>query len=292
MRRLRGALAALIIGPATALVIVGVAVGALLNPIWVSMGQDRAEAGVLTGYGPEELRTATGGILADLVFGPPEFDVEVAGEPVLTERERGHMRDVRSVFLALYGVVAAATVVLLVGLVAGRRSAAFWRRVARGGAALAVIVLVAGAIGLVFFDAAFEAFHRVFFPAGSYTFDPERERLVQLFPNQFWVETTVALGVLLVLLGAVVASRAGGRARAIEARAAAASAPRGWTRRATEPEPAAAAATGDATEVWTAPVEPPPAGTTPDEPAPSERPPDPAPIEPDPERDPTPRPAS
>ena len=42
--------------------------------------------------------TATDAILADLVVGPPDFDVAVAGTPVLIERERAHMRDVRGVF--------------------------------------------------------------------------------------------------------------------------------------------------------------------------------------------------
>lgn len=296
MRRLRGALAALVIGPATALVIVGVAVGALLNPIWVSMGQDRAEAGVLTGYGPEELRAATGAILSDLVFGPPDFDVEVGGEPVLNERERGHMRDVQRVFQALYVAVAVAAAVVLVALVFGRRSPAFWRRVGRGGAGLAVVVVTGGLVGLVFFDAAFEAFHRVFFPAGSYTFDPESERLVQLFPTQFWLETSIALGALLVLLGAFVSSWAGNRAKAIEARSAAAGAPR-WARRAPEPEPAPAATVEDATEVWTAPAEPTPPEVAPEEPTPAEPTPEqptaePVPGDPDPERDPTPRPGT
>lgn len=288
MRRLRGALAALVIGPATALVIVGVAVGLLLNPIWVSMGQDRAEAGVLTGYGPEELRAATGAILADLVFGPPEFDVQVAGEPVLTERERGHMRDVRRVFQALYAVVAVAACVVLVALLLGRRSPAFWRRVGRGGAGLATVVLVGGLVGLVFFDAAFEAFHRMFFPAGSYTFDPATERLVQLFPNQFWIETSIALGALLVLLGAFVSSWAGMRARTIEQRAAAALAAPRWSRLVREPEAAVAAEPAAGTEppLDRVPSEP-PGGTVSAEGA-SE----PTPVTPEPDRDPTPRPAS
>ena len=52
----------------------------------------------------------------------------------------------------------------------------------------------------MFFDQAFELFHTLFFPAGSYNFDPGTERLVQLFPYQFWVETTIAVGTLVVAL--------------------------------------------------------------------------------------------
>jgi len=289
MRRLRGALAALVIGPATAFVIVGVAVAALLNPIWVSLGQERAEAGVLTGYGPEELRAATGAILADLVYEPPEFDVAVAGEPVLTERERVSLRDARNAFRTLYVVVAVAAVVVLAGIVLGRRSPAFWRRVGRGGAGLAVVVLAGGLVGLVFFNAAGEAFRRIVFPPGSLPFDPERDRLVQLFPNQFWVETAIALGGLLVVLGASVGSWAGNRANAIEAQAAAATAPARWTRRVpapdAAPEPTPAEASAEPTRAG-ASAEPTPAEPTPPEPTPAK----PTPAEPD--REATPRPAS
>ena len=50
----------------------------------------------------------------------------------------------------------------------------------------------------------FELFHRLFFPAGSFTFDPRTDRLVQLFPFDFWSETTIVLGVVIVVLAALV----------------------------------------------------------------------------------------
>lgn len=209
MRRLGGALAALLIGVAIALVIVGVAVALLLNPIWVGMEQERAESGLLTGYGPAELRTATNEILGDLIVGPPDFDVAVNGQPVLNERERSRMRDLRNVLAGLYGLVIGAVLVLVVAWLAARRRralAAFWRRVARGGRALAVVVLTGGFMALLFF------------PGGPYIFDPSTERLVQLFPDQFWVETSLVLGVLLILIGAFVSSRAGSWARRAEQR--------------------------------------------------------------------------
>ena len=52
----------------------------------------------------------------------------------------------------------------------------------------------------VAFDQAFEVFHELFFAGGTYTFDPSTDRLVQLFPIQFWEETTLALGVVLVVI--------------------------------------------------------------------------------------------
>ena len=48
-----------------------------------------------------------------------------------------------------------------------------------------------GVVALVAFDTLFEVFHEIFFPAGSYLFDPATERLVQLFPFEFWQETAI-----------------------------------------------------------------------------------------------------
>jgi integral membrane protein (TIGR01906 family) len=71
--------------------------------------------------------------------------------------------------------------------------------------ALAVGVVVLGVVSFVAFDALFEAFHRIFFAGGTYLFDPRTERLVQLFPEAFWSETSIVLGVVLVGLARIVA---------------------------------------------------------------------------------------
>jgi integral membrane protein (TIGR01906 family) len=84
--------------------------------------------------------------------------------------------------------------------------------VALGAKLTAIFVVAAGVFSVVAFDAAFEIFHQLLFPGGSYTFDPTTERLVQLFPEVFWFETVVALGVVLLALSGLVAWLAG-RAR-------------------------------------------------------------------------------
>ena len=70
MQSLRGALAALVIGVATAIVIVALAIIPFLNPVWVGFGQDRAQAQAWTGYTTEQLRHVTEEVLADIVMGP------------------------------------------------------------------------------------------------------------------------------------------------------------------------------------------------------------------------------
>jgi integral membrane protein (TIGR01906 family) len=194
------------------MVIVAVAILPFLSPQWIAFEQGRAEATAWTGYTAEELNTATGAILADLVFGPPNFDVEVRGEPVLSERERGHMRDVRTVFGAFAVIALVAAIVVVVAFARGDRAATS-RAVRDWAIGLAVGVVALGAVALVAFDVLFEVLHRVLFPAGSYTFDPGTERMVQLFPFRFWQETAMAVGVAILALSVVTALIAQRRAR-------------------------------------------------------------------------------
>ncbi len=187
---------------ATAIVIVALAIIPFLNPAWVAFEQGRAEATAWTGFREAELRRVTDAILADLVVGPPAFDVEFGGQPVLNERERGHMADVRGVFVGLAVLAVVSVVVLGAALRLVRPPAAVWKAIRAGAVALSVGVVVVGVVGLVAFEAAFEVFHRLFFAGGTYTFDPSTERLVQLFPQRFWFETALAVGIAILLLAA------------------------------------------------------------------------------------------
>jgi len=209
-----GRAASILIGLATAIVIVTLAVLPFLTPQWVAFEQGRAQAAAWTGFTAEELRTASNAILADLVFGGG-FDVQVNGTAVLNAREQAHMADVRTVFRGLW-VLAAISVVVLIA--ASRRAdrAGTWRAVRGGAIGLTIGVVVVGVVGLVAFDRLFELFHEVFFPAGSYLFDPATDRLVQLFPFQFWDETTMVVGVVVIAASLVVAAVAGRRARRSE----------------------------------------------------------------------------
>jgi len=198
-------LVSLAVGVATALVIVAAAILPFLTPQWVAFEQGRAQAAAWTGYAEADLRSATDAILADLVIGPPDFDVTVGDRPVLEERERAHMRDVRNVFAGFAGVALVSAVVLAVAGWRWRDRARLWRAVRRGASVLAVAVVALGLVALVAFDSLFETFHEVFFPPGSYLFDPRTDRLVQLFPFQFWQETAIAVGLVIVGLCVVVA---------------------------------------------------------------------------------------
>ena len=88
------------------LVIVAIAVPLFLTPLWVAFEQGaprRPPGPGSPSRTPDRHRRDPG----RPVIGPPDFDVAVAGEPVLNERERGHMRDVRGVFIGFFAVAAA-----------------------------------------------------------------------------------------------------------------------------------------------------------------------------------------
>ena len=219
-------LGSFVIAFATALGIVALVVPLFLNPVWVSFEQERAQAPEWTGFTVTDLRVVTDAILVDLVVGPPDFDVALAGEAVLNEREREHMRDVRTVFIGFFTVTA---IVVAAGvLVAVRRGRAgraeTWRSIRSGAIGLIVGLVLVGGFAFIAFDVLFQVFHQLLFAGGSYTFDPATERLVQLFPFQFWQETAIALGAVAIIVAGIVAVVAHRRIERV-ARASAATAP-------------------------------------------------------------------
>ncbi len=193
-----------LIATATALVLLGASILPFLTPAYVRVEQDRAGVQI-EGYVPGDLDRIASSLLGDLLLWQGDFGVTAVGSPVLNDRERGHMRDVRGVFAGFEILVLVSVVVLVAAFRPARdpeARAATWRAVLSGARGLAIGLVVVGAFAVLAFDAAFEVFHRLFFSAGTYTFDPRTDHLVQLFPEQFWSDTTVAVGV--IALGAAI----------------------------------------------------------------------------------------
>ena len=205
-----GRLAGFLVAVATALVILGASIVPFLTPAYIRVEQDRTGVEALTGWEPAVVEHVTSSIVHDLVLGGSFSAGDVQ---VLNDREQAHMRDVRGVFQGFFALVAVAVVVLAWTSRGAREPEAralVWRAVGSGARGLAVALVVAGAFALFAFDAAFEVFHRLFFSAGSYSFDPRTDRLVQLFPEQFWSETAIAVGAVAIvaaILTAWVAAR-------------------------------------------------------------------------------------
>ncbi len=225
----RDRIAALVVGLSAAVVIIAVAILPFLTPVWMAVGQAQAQATAWTGYTDAQLSYVTGAIVHDLVVGPPDFAVALPGTavPVLTPAERSHMRDVRGVFAGFYAVATVAALVLVAAfaLARGRGARArLWRWLARAGVVIAAVTLVGGGLGVLVFDQAFTLFHEVFFPEGNWSFDPRVSKLVQIFPDQFWSDTTVGVGIVIVALALALRWLAGRRAARLGSGAAGATA--------------------------------------------------------------------
>ena len=216
-----GRAAGALISLAAAVLIMGATMLPFFSSAWMAFEQDRAGSAALTGYAAADVRTATDSIVHDLLLGGA-FDARVGGAAVLDAGEVAHMKDVRSVFggFALVAAVSLAGLLVVAWRVrsAGARvRAGTWSAVRRGASWLAILLVALGVVAVAAFDAAFELFHQLLFPGGNFDFDPRTEKLVQLFPVQFWSDTAMAYGALAIAVSVVVAIPPARTARSEEA---------------------------------------------------------------------------
>ncbi|MHB8961123.1 MAG: lipoprotein intramolecular transacylase Lit [Candidatus Limnocylindrales bacterium] len=189
---------------ATPVLIAGASLALLFNPWWVLPAQQRAGVASITGFPQAEVERITTAIIRDVTLGPPDFAVAMDGAPVLGAAEAGHMRDVYGVLRAfgMLVLLAGATVVVLGAR--HRGDGWWWRAVGRAALVTAMVGAGTGLLFVAFFDAAWLAFHLVFFPEGNFSFDPKVERLTQLFPTAFWTDAAASVFVVGVVIAAAV----------------------------------------------------------------------------------------
>jgi integral membrane protein (TIGR01906 family) len=190
-----------LVGTASALVILALAVMPLLTPLFIHAALDAADSAGRLGVATAETHQLSDRTVAELVWGPATFSFAgPSGEPFYDAAEAGHLRDARLVLWALLIAAGVSAVLIGVRLARDRDRRPTWRAIARGALVLAVAMAAIGVFFLLAFDAAFELFHRIFFPGGNWAFDPTTERLVQLYPIPFWQLTSAALGALVIAL--------------------------------------------------------------------------------------------
>lgn len=192
--------AALAIGATTAIFLTPPVVHALLSV---------SDAHTVLGVQPTVAEALSDALVGDLLTGGA-FEAPIGGAPLLSAGERSHLADVGGLLRA---VLAAGLAGLLV-LTGARLRRRAWLRVAiRDGAALIVggALLAAAAFALAF-DATFAFFHGLFFAAGTWTFNPATDRLVQLYPQDFWVLAAM-LFCLVLAVGSFTAYRLTARTR-------------------------------------------------------------------------------
>jgi integral membrane protein (TIGR01906 family) len=182
-----------------------------INSAWLyEYGFERYDAEGRTGLPREELLKA--GAQVREYFNNSEQElhilVNVGGlqQELYNQREIAHMRDVKGLVQGVYlwqwlslGFLLGATAIGFL-LWRGR----FWPTLAQGllwGSGVTLVgILLAGLGALVGFDALFTQFHLISFSNDLWRLDPARDRLIQMFPESFFRDSTlfVALGSLLM----------------------------------------------------------------------------------------------
>jgi len=195
-RRLRRALLAL----AAAALTIATTTAIFLTPPVVHLLLRASNAPTVLGVEPVVADALSDALVGDLLT-DGAFDAPLGGAPLLAAGERAHLVDVGGLLRAvLVGGLGGLIILVLARL---RRRA--WLRVAiRDGAALIVGgALVAAAAFTLAFDTTFAFFHGLFFATGTWTFNPATDRLVQLYPEPFWILAALLFCVALAALSLI-----------------------------------------------------------------------------------------
>ena len=195
-----------LIAAATILALLGGTVLVLLSPPVVQVGLDYAGSAARLGISSDEAYRLSDRAIRELMVGPGTFAFPMGegGPRFLDTAEASHLRDVRVVLFGLLLILGTASAILAVGFVKARAAVWFWTAVRAGAVIVVASFLAIGAVLVVAFDAAFTLFHLVFFPGGNWSFDPTRQRMVQLYPTPFWEYAAASLAALSVAAGLAV----------------------------------------------------------------------------------------
>ncbi len=148
---------------------------------------------------------------------PLRVTIERGGEAVqlYNEREVAHMADVKGLFRLARRVEELSS-----GYLLGFMGLGLWllkRRflmmlldtLVQGGLVTVGLVLLVGAGALLDFDRLFLQFHLVTFTNDLWQLNPHTDRLIQMYPAEFFRDATLAIGALTLLAGGVLAGLAG-----------------------------------------------------------------------------------
>ncbi len=194
----------------TLLALIALTLGLFLLPPVVHLLLDLANASENLNVAAPVAHSLSDALVRDLLVGGA-FDVPLSGEPLLSASERSHLVDVGVLFriLMIAGTISLAVLTAL--FIRKRRW--FYQALHDGALLLGTgAALVGGAFALAF-DATFTFAHELLFPAGNWTFNPATDRLVQLYPMNFWLLAAISFCVVLVGAAALGLSLARGRRR-------------------------------------------------------------------------------
>lgn len=213
-KRLETSLLAVVV----ALLIVGAAVIVAGQPWLTARLSARHSQGEAAGLSAQRTAELAETVRAYVVDGAGSLPERIDEGPGFDAASVSHLDDVRDVLGLARVVTFVAAGLLAVWVVSSVRRKSLGRLAAglRLGAAIPVLVIaLATVVALVDFSAFFEAFHALFFSAGTWTFSYD-SLLIRLFPQGFWIAIGVWAAGLVTGFSAIawaVSVRADGAAR-------------------------------------------------------------------------------
>ena len=209
MKSLRRLLRRALLALAAAALAIGATTAIFLTPPVIHILLRASDASTVLGVEPAVADALSDALVGDLLT-DGAFAAPLGDAPLLSAGERSHLADVGGL---LRSVLVGGLGGLIVLALARLRRRAWLRAAIRDGAALIVGgALLAAAAFMLAFDATFTFFHGLFFASGTWTFNPATDRLVQLYPESFWILAALLFCLALAALS-LIAYRITARAR-------------------------------------------------------------------------------
>ena len=167
----------------------------------------------VSGIPQPELLRATHIIRNYFTDNRPDLNISVRNDggqlvPLFNAREIAHMRDVKALVHRVYLLLDLAIAYLIIyGVITlwllHRSGRAFAREILRAATLIGLLIIAFGVASLFDFEQLFTEFHVLSFSNDFWQLDPAVDHLVQIFPQGFWLDVTLFVG-LLALSGALV----------------------------------------------------------------------------------------
>jgi integral membrane protein (TIGR01906 family) len=136
------------------------------------------------------------------------LEIQKSGEnPLYNERELSHMIDVQNVYQVFAFLWTVVTALILITFVLLYIQADIRKDIPLalklGGLITTGFIVTIGLMALIGWDTWFALFHKLFFAAGSWTFNYS-DTLIRLFPQKFWMDAVFTVSGLSALGGMLV----------------------------------------------------------------------------------------
>jgi len=169
------------------------------NRPWIPEGAYSLDQGDRTVYGSYGVD-----FLTNLANSRYLAELAPNGEALFTEAEVSHMVDVKFVLLwaMLIGVALLVITLILALLLRAWRPGGVARGLFAGAWVTLGIIIAVAVLAIIDWQFFFAEFHRIFFADGTWTF-PAESTLIQLYPEQFWIDAGIAVVALAVLFSLI-----------------------------------------------------------------------------------------